>query len=590
MKVKFGDKQVEVWGFDTETIKGQPYTFQLSFGDKRIYYENVLGNSKFREAFFKTIFKECEDGAIIFSYNLFFEITVLFRDKVELLSKNRFKWFTENYFVEGMVENPTPRMVLYGKNKKIYFVDASRFFTGDRKIDTLEKVANSYLEVPKMKRPKYIGERKPKRNELEYFKKYSMIDAYLAEKLGEIIIEYHNLVNIKEVTFSISHLAGKAFKQNYTDGKGLDLANDQIENYADEARRGGYRAAHVGEGVYRDICHIDLDSAYPFAMSILPAFYGGKFSRCNSLNDYGLFKIKTKLPLSDRPYFQKKIYSQSGKSVRLEFIEQEREVVFWTTGFEIKNFKSIFKEWKYEILSGYIWKGQSKYKPMKAWVEFWHKRKIEIDKDDKKRAPERQFAKLMMNVISGKADSVIFERESYWITKDGIEENGTTINGSLKNYFVATLIRAIPRSICWKTGFETESLFEVTDSISIERKYLKKINIENKLGGWGFETGKKFKTDLVFEKLGTYFYFPQRGKLKKGPVKYALQGFHQDWKTYFQLLKKGVVGSYQKLRMNKIKESLRQNKPEKVLTFEKKTWNWEISANYRKAVLKWLKK
>jgi len=180
-------------GFDTETIQGRPYTFQLSCGETRVFYENrSLSPKRLRTAFFNWLLRSSQDGDVLFSYNLAFEIAVLWRDELDILCKNRFAWRAPGVFVRGVAENPTPFFECWLSGKRtVRVVDACKYF-GDGERTPLEKVAKAFLaKYRKLKHPTYLGERMPRKSEREYFIKYAMTDAIITEELGKIILQWH---------------------------------------------------------------------------------------------------------------------------------------------------------------------------------------------------------------------------------------------------------------------------------------------------------------------------------------------------------------------------------------------------------------
>jgi len=589
-----------IWGYDTETVEknggGQPYTFQLTCGDIQLFHEQKdLNPVHFRNVFLGTVGRYCEDGDALFSYNLFFENQVLFRDRLFLFSQNRIDIKFGDCRIRGVLEEPTPFLSLtYGegtrKQKTIWIIDSAKYFGGDTG-QTLEVVAKEFLPMRKLKRPPYLGKRKPFSYEKKSFKNYAMVDSLLTESLGGIIKKYHNEAGLDKWCFSVAHLAGQFFNKDFCEGRKLDLAHPVIEGGAMWSRFGGYRRGWVPSGIYENFVHLDLKSAYPWAYSNIRAYFKGAYydSRKIPNDGEGIYKIDTVLPRNDiRPLFQRR-----GKNNRIETQPLNKRIQFWTTGLEILAYKKIWgKEWDYKILKGYEWKGQNKYKPLKAWADYAFKIK-ESAKGDKSDW-RYNFGKALANHITGKFDSSLKMNKEEWLTPQGLITIQDIRPGSLRNLFVASIIRGKVRARVWAESrynqkFPPEpSIQEMTDSMDIPEKNLKHFKISDKLGGWGIEC----KGTLIFHRTGSYLYY-DKGKFPK----VAFHGIQFrnpktgkfDPVSFLKFVGKGA-GIYYRVRMVRARESLRVDRGKSALRFRPKKFNLKIPKNFIKEVAQWLKR
>ena len=584
-----------VWGYDTETVKkwggGWPFTLQLTHDKTHLFHiQKNLNACMFRNVFLKTVERYCEDGDALFSYNLFFENQVIFRDKIWLFRDNRVSIKIGNCHITGILEDPTPFLRLEYPKKVVWVLDAAKFVQGDHG-GTLEEVAKTFLPIRKMPRPRYLGQRKPTNKEMSYFKRYAMMDSILTETLGrEVIKKYHEKAGLDTWCFSVAHLAGKFFNKKFTNGKKLDLAPPKVEGGAVWARFGGYRRGWVGPGVYRDYVHLDLKSAYPWAYSRMRAYFGGRYvvSRKVPKDGEGVYKIETILPKQDiRPLFQKR-----GKHGEILTQPLNQLIRFWVTGAEINAYKRVWPEWKYKILIGYEWKGQSKNRPLNRWAKFAF--------GIKNSAPNKSdyryhFGKGLANHITGKFDSSIKRSEETWLTPEGPMTFQETTPGSLRNYMVAAIIRGIVRAKVWGDSRYWEkfpvnpSIQEMTDSIDVPRSELHRFKIGDRLGQWGIDA----EGDLVFLRTGTYIYWG-RGKSKK----VAYHGIQMrnkrtgkfDVKMFFRFLKKGG-GTYTRKRMIRAREALKRDgiAGTSCLLFHDKEFKFKVSKSFKEEFVKWLK-
>jgi hypothetical protein len=546
-----------IWGWDTETIqKGKnntqyPYTFQIYGGPGLSFLcENpTLSPDRFRNEFFKFLDQQALSGDIFVCYNLEFDgLQTFFRDDLSIYGKKIFRRFpfkSKTITITGVLSYPTPFLEMYiSDGRKITFIDSSKFFEGMN----LEKVALQYKTIPKMKRPSYIGKRFPTDREKPSFFKYAMVDAQVCYELGLIIKKYHELANLNAITFSVAHLAGTNFNINFCDNHKLDYPGQGIDFAALQAKYGGYRASYIQQGVYKRYAHLDVVSLYPYVMSKMKAYFNGKYYQTTRLEREGIYKIQTILPKNEtQPLFLKRI-----KGHKIEFQPLNAVISFWCTEPEITAYKKIHKKWKYKILNGFVWRGQSKNRPLARWVELHFKEKAKYSKNGPEKF-KRDFHKDMMNHLTGKFDANIGVTEEKFITKDGEKDFSYKRPGMLRNYFVAAVLRGAARAYTWIKGYN-KSVQYMTDSIDIPVKYANSryFNIGSGLGQWEIEA----VGDFIFYRTGLYLYFNWRKN--KEPLKNALHGFQSDWRKFLELVRLGG-GTYTRTKMMRVKESLKRD-------------------------------
>lgn len=603
-----------VWGFDTETVEkgvkygrriyrgGYPYTFQLTCGDTRLFYENPsLDPARFRRAFFNTVNRYVNDGDVLVSYNLTFENAVLFRDHAYFFALNRIKRYMDGVQVEGVMDDPTPFLRLKFKDgKTVMIIDAAKYFSDGGNI-SLDTILKGFTAIRKLKRPDYLGKRKPKPKEKEYFKNYAMVDAIGAEELGKTFIKkYHEEAGLEEWCFSAAHLAGTYFNNAFCHKRKLDFPGNSIEGYASWARFGGYRKYHANQGVYRGYAHLDLESAYPWAMFNMRAYFGGRYVRSFRVprDGQGIFKIRTVLPKEEtRPLFLKR-----GKG-NLEEQALNQPLIFWTTGVEINAYKKVWgNRFKFKVIDGYEWRGSNRYRPLREWVNKFYALKKQVKKDDKVNGWKRSFAKAMLNHLTGKFDASVSLGKEQWLTDQGEIELSKVKPGMIRNFFVAAILRAIIRakvwgdSRYWQRFPKSPSIQEMTDSIDVPLAERKRFKLgEGKLGIWGEET----RGDIIFLRAGTYFYFDSKRRAGKPPLKLAYHGLQLKDKhgrfDYRRMLKLALRndGTYTRKRMIRVKESLKRDGlgAGSALSFHDKVFNFPATTNkFKKELKAWLRK
>src|SRR4029077_9742359 len=212
-----------------------------------------------------------------------------------------------------------------------------------------------------------------------------------------------------------------------------------------------------------------------------------------------------------RPLFQRR-----GKHGEILTQPINTPVSFWTTGHELLAYQRVWPQWRYKIMVGYEWKGKGKAYPLREWADY----AFGIKNSAKSKADWRyHFGKGLANHITGKFDSSLKLSEETWLTPQGEMTFQETRPGSLRNYFVAALIRGKVRAKVWGEARYWQqfpvnpSIQEMTDSIDIPRSELWRFKLGKKLGDWEIDS----EGDLVFLRTGTYIYWNHR---KPGKVAY----------------------------------------------------------------------
>jgi hypothetical protein len=178
-----------------------------------------------------------------------------------------------------------------------------------------------------------------------------------------------------------------------------------------------------------------------------------------------------------------------------------------------------------------------------------------------------------------------------WLTPSGLITMQDIRPGSLRNLFVASIIRGKVRARVWFDSRYGQkfpvypSLQEMTDSIDIPQTMLKHFSLGGRLGQWGLEC----KGDMIFHRTGSYMYY-NRGKFPK----VAFHGVqYRDKKTgkfnplsFLNFISKGG-GTYFKVRMVRARESLRSDRGKSALRFRPKKFTLKFPINFVKEVLQW---
>lgn len=193
------------------------------------------------------------------------------------------------------------------KNKSIKIYDAMQFFTGAGKKgkSSLDAVAEVYLGKQKEYNGKYKDKKFPDdilndKKELDEVIKYCIKDCQLTKQLMDIWVEafYNNFNFYPNAFYSAGYLTSQLFKIKLDSFPSFRKIPFPIQSIAYNAYFGG-RFEIMERGKFTDIHHYDINSAYPYAMTLLPDFDNGKWIKITSLNQYkkyskyvGFYKIQ----------------------------------------------------------------------------------------------------------------------------------------------------------------------------------------------------------------------------------------------------------------------------------------------------------
>src|SRR5713101_9210949 len=297
-----------LYAFDTETVDGEPFTIQFAGSDwatlVRVTRSTILGT-------FLTFLGQRGDPDrlnLLWAHNLEFDAGIVFCAHPEI-------WTTKTPHLVGeldgvgdvrivfhQIENPFHQVTVRGRQWLI--LDTMSFF----KLSLEEACRRLQLPIQKLPRPSYLGQRPPTEEEWPTFHAYATNDALATYELGSYILERHREFGIPP-TVSIAHMAGTIFRRDYLredlshpirtearmvsvevarakgwqDRQPLRVRVDPPIPFCETERRsdlvlnasllsyhGGKNGLYVARGVYEDVSEVDIISAYPYAMRMLP--------------------------------------------------------------------------------------------------------------------------------------------------------------------------------------------------------------------------------------------------------------------------------------------------------------------------------
>lgn len=516
-----------IYGLDTETVKGKPYTIQI-WGDK-IQKCLFVSEENVTEKFLETILEHCESGGIFYVHNLEFDLAVLFYPFLENFKHNSFTIRGEKLRIK----------ILCGKinfaeitidDKHFRLIDTFAFFH-----TSLASLAKTFQLPEKMERPRNLGNTKFRGKERDYFIRYALRDAETGKSLGEKIVDFHRLFDIAPC-ISAPQLSAQVFKKQFIPA-GLRIPPNP--NDVDEASclsyHGGKNGMYVEPGIYNGVRVYDINSAYPFAMSELPNFLSCGYKW---------------IPKPERQReIDIGIYCISGHS-RIDKYNLLRDHTFkpvfgpfeklWITSYELQ---SIIKHnWVADLIlhEAFIVEPRNlKVNPLRDFsLKFF-------DLKAREKGNLREFYKIILNSLYGKFIQNVRD-DTTELENVGEEFKERFYQaGGLWNPLIATLITGYVRAYLTELEVRYQSLHSSTDSIMTKER----IRETKALGGLSLKaTGTAL---LIRPKL--YIVWNRKREI----LTYALHGYHGTLKDFVRMMRSGKR-TYFHIRMRKVRESFRQ--------------------------------
>jgi hypothetical protein len=279
-----GNRRVQVIGFDTEqdTRTARPMLLQFSRdGDESNVELRTVPDRDEHDAlheFMRYVHANCTHKGteyVIVGFNLKYEFTQLFGDlppDLNSLDEYEFRYRLENasglliasYIVRVMSERRYGVVITNeSTHRRVKVIDASAFWD---KL-SLDKVA-AMLDIG---RKISVDTKRFTRDDLanEHFLNYARQDAYLTRKIGEYIIDLHEMFDVP-TCITAPHFAARVFRRHFLTER-VPLPDPDLEQAGLWSYHGGKNGYYLNEpkhlsGVYS----FDITSAYPEAMRQLP--------------------------------------------------------------------------------------------------------------------------------------------------------------------------------------------------------------------------------------------------------------------------------------------------------------------------------
>jgi hypothetical protein len=539
-------ENLRLFAADTETENGNPHYLTATDGDD-LLARYVNGKNVF-STFRDFIFPKCRHRGVNVCYFhvLNFDTLVLLFEKRRAIYEqgSEYSFSYKGCKIEGL-HGKINSMTIHYRDKTLKILDSYAFTSA-----SLENSLQMF-KVPAEKLPKPKGLGKTRFDLLPanhpdriYFEKYSVNDTTALHKLATKIVAFHREYDVR-LSISLPQFAARVFRHHFFK-RGetipfppLDCARAAELSYHGGKNRGDDDLPRIVEDAYE----IDISSAFPYAMSLLPQMVKGAYMKTKRFlkKAPGVYLVSGE----DRGRYPL-IYNHAFKHVR-------RFKKTWITGHELSR-ALVSKDITIEIHEGWVWLADAKYKhnALRDYVLHFYGLKEKTSKDD----PNYSFFKLCLNGGYGKfAQAVAIELREWLEDPDASTESvgvdyrwdeavGDYVKisrehkaGGLYNPFIATQITGHTRAYLYDLENKYGSFHSATDAI----KTTSRVKPSPGLGGLKIETyGRCYafrnKLYLHYAKTNNYcghnlnakpekFWMKHRDRDGQHLCKYGLHGF-----------------------------------------------------------------
>lgn len=507
----FNPARLKIFGADTETVHGVPYTLQAHDG-KETFIKYVTARTIWPE-FLGWIVPRMDAGGVNVCYfhNLRFDLRVLFFSRLRKLydSNGEFDFTWHGARVTGVYGrvNFAQVSVESGKSRKILHILDSALFTAASFDESLRIFGVDGVKLPL---PAGLGDKRLKSVE---FEAYAKNDAIQQWKLAKKIMEFHERYGVR-VSVSLSQFATRVFRHHFLRKKDhIPFPPKGCVKAAELSYHGGKNDFRLGRpSVVKNCSEADVNSCFVWAMSKLPGFLKGRYEWVNSYERgvHGIFLISGTVPVG-----RVVLWTHDFKPIHGPFED------IWVTSYELDEIfrQDLLSRWT--CRQGWIWRDASPRNPWREYAEHFYGLKEKSGKQD----PSYAFYKLMGNGVYGKTvgkveeiEESISETPARGYVYDAVrgvfldrERGFRAMN--FYNPFIGSLITGRSRALMLSLETRYDSFHTATDSIKTSRE----VEPKPGLGGWKLEV----KGDCWLFRNKLYLHYDEAGKLKK----WATHGF-----------------------------------------------------------------
>lgn len=545
-----------IHGADSETYYGRPLSFQYfcpELNESRIDFVTPEDATDHFIDWADSL--PVRTSHVVYVHNLKHDLPEFFWSCKELLLSpaGDFDFSAGDWKIRGVYGAPTfCRMSNRRRNVQILIVDSHSWYAG-----SLANAAELFCpHLPKLEKPEGLGTRKfTARN--TNFCAYAMRDAEIDYHIGVNVQKLVRAYDIRQPV-SLANMASLIFKRRYLQYT-IPQPSIGVIHAALKSYHGGKNnlVPNAAPKWHRGVSALDISSAYPYAMSKLPAF-----------SDYSLYKRYVNgRAVKSVPEFG--VYCVSGKANPCDWpvlfhhdftpIEGDFQSV-WIQGYEL-NEAIRSGEVKIRKLHGYYYDAEhdNVTPAFREYVDdFYDKKQSERDR------VLRHMYKILLNALYGK---FIQTRKNSRVLYTDTDENpnvveaGDLIAGGMFHPFIASAITAQPRAYIHQIEHAHNAIHTATDGVFTYAK--KPIRVPftprgNKgLGSLQMEA----RGDLLLLRNKLYILYGSDGSIEsrmmpdRRIVKYAKHGFMGD---VYELERLALTGTrkYSVVKPNQLRESL----------------------------------
>lgn len=453
-----------LYGGDTETVRGEPMTFQFyseqACRDELIWIDNASQASRALIRWCKSLVSHAQH--IVYVHNLEFDLVSFFWDVKEKLvttSSGEFDFTCHGWNVSGVYGAPTfARLTDKSSHRTVLLVDSYSYYRA-----SLAEAAKVFCPtLPKLERPEGLGERVFSKRDTK-FAEYAMRDSVVAFHIGVALEALHDEFDLAQ-TVSVADMAARIFRHVYLE-KTIPQPPRALMECAINSYHGGKNNLAVEPGWYQSVSSLDISSAYPHAMASFPSFYEDRLyrkyraTRPREVPELGVYKVTGYAAECLWP----SMFAHNFTPIRGENVPG-----VCVAGYEL-NEALRSGEFKPTSVTGWFYEADrdNNKPPLRAFCnEFYARKEAETDK------AKRAMYKFILNSVSGK---FIQTRKRDKVTQididsDTISASGDLVAGGMFHPFIASLITAHTRSRIHQLEHKYSALHTATDGIFTQNK------------------------------------------------------------------------------------------------------------------------
>lgn len=445
--------EIEVIGFDSETMHGPPITLQFYSKEYKAVTGCVfLGKRSAIQTFLAQLKKLPPGNYRMYGHNLEFDmLSVLWEERAKIRDGN-IDLNVGDWQITGRYSKPIFAVFNDG-HRYVELVDSFLWF-----MTSLEKAAALVCPgLPKLLRPANLGEKLFTAADTG-FVKYAMRDAEVAYHLGLSVEKFHAELEVPP-QISLASMAAAVFRLRYMHD---DIYQPPLYDWmvgAAASYHGGVNRVRPGAAPawHMNVTALDLSSAYPDALDDFPPFDDGdrykayktkKFNK--AVPKLGVYCISGAAAQCDWPA----LFGHKFKPLNGKFSD------VWVTGYEL-NAALEYGEVKLTAMHGYHYDSKDySYSPFSAFVQEFYRLKSEA-----KDPVMRYMYKILLNALTGK---FIQTSPDYTLADGHLVRIKRA--GGLYHPFIASLTTGHTRAAIHAVEHEHSAIHTATDGVFVPGK------------------------------------------------------------------------------------------------------------------------